>query len=488
MTTSLPQGVDDLLKKFERRISTLEQAILLISKRTNVDISKVLQDNSDKKGPSKSAGNKKKSSLNFGPRHLQPSPRPTPHVVFSAKKLWINVRSLSDHPKTVRLKPPSSRLTIISSGLPGQHIKQWAEPNTTAISIPLTLSSSSLTLSQQPEPVELEVEEDLQSEGEEGHHNEDDGDEEYFPSDAELEDEEHENPLKLSVKDVSEEETKEHPQELHRPQRGRKRKNPSSPQKPKDYKCDKCFLGGFPTLKTLNLHKISEHGLRSKMPNGQGWRSCPHCDYKVYGNTKYQNHLRVHSGERPYLCSQCGFASKNKEALNVHTLRVHGQGFPTLVCKYCGKEVKGNDALKTHERLHEGYGKMCTICNRKFVHLKDHIQTVHERIRKYECHLCEFKFLKKCNLDRHVKSHDNPNRRIKSYHIVRPERLLNRGKKTVLRIFEEEQNQTPNVKEKEVETNVRQEMLGANENDGNEVLEMIVLENCEETLNLEEKN
>ncbi|ODM90834.1 MDS1 and EVI1 complex locus protein EVI1-B [Orchesella cincta] len=92
---------------------------------------------------------------------------------------------------------------------------------------------------------------------------------------------------------------------------------------------------------------------------------------------------------------------------------MHDKNLPTLVCKYCGKEFKGKSNLTIHEKSHEDHGK-CVPSARKYVNLKGHIQTVHEsEFESGSATLCDFKFLKKCNLDKHVKNHDNPNRRVK---------------------------------------------------------------------------
>lgn len=79
--------------------------------------------------------------------------------------------------------------------------------------------------------------------------------------------------------------------------------------------------------------------------------SCPECDMKFMAKDKYrlQQHLKVHSGEKSFMCEECGKSFYHKSNLTNHMKCVH-QG-SEFCCEQCGLVMK-MAAYRKHWRTH----------------------------------------------------------------------------------------------------------------------------------------
>ena len=74
---------------------------------------------------------------------------------------------------------------------------------------------------------------------------------------------------------------------------------------------------------------------------------CPYCHYTTAVATSLKVHIRVHTGERPYICDHCGAGFKGDGALNNH-LATHLSAMP-FPCGICGHGFAQKGNCQRHE-------------------------------------------------------------------------------------------------------------------------------------------
>lgn len=99
---------------------------------------------------------------------------------------------------------------------------------------------------------------------------------------------------------------------------------------------------------TADSIKLESSTESAKNAAEQKTYSCKHCHKKFLFKSKYQEHMPVHTSDRPFQCTSCQRTYKYKYDLNVH-LRTH-QGIPTksTICPFCTKKFQTNKMLRLH--------------------------------------------------------------------------------------------------------------------------------------------
>ncbi|XP_053170999.1 zinc finger protein with KRAB and SCAN domains 5-like [Scomber japonicus] len=108
--------------------------------------------------------------------------------------------------------------------------------------------------------------------------------------------------------------------------------------------------------------------------------SCNICGRVTLCNSSMVNHLRTHTGERPFTCQICGKCYSTKSQVLDH-IRAHS-GVKPYTCFICGKSFKTRLGMKKHAQVkhEENQPFKCMQCSQQFhrvVEFKRHMRKVH---------------------------------------------------------------------------------------------------------------
>lgn len=185
-------------------------------------------------------------------------------------------------------------------------------------------------------------------------------------------------------------------------------------------------------------HLYSQHQVAQEITSLPGARLAPKevCDLHVFSCNvckkvfKTQSHMRlhclIHTDLRPFTCHQCEFSTNAKGNLYTHMRKHTGNYFE---CSRCAFRSCNRSHMAEHEATHSSVRQRCKLCSNDYNTTKSLVN----HVRKYHtgsagrlylatfqnkqpqnmavlhiCHICNRKFKKKVDRDRHLLVHNVP--------------------------------------------------------------------------------
>ncbi|KAF7283829.1 hypothetical protein GWI33_022868 [Rhynchophorus ferrugineus] len=178
-------------------------------------------------------------------------------------------------------------------------------------------------------------------------------------------------------------------------------------------KCDLCpkvfaSRSGFANHQLIHQGVKIQYKKRIKKDEGPKLKNflCNYCAKSFRTKVQLDDHIRGHTGERPFNCTYCHKCFKTKAALKTHEMNHLGTTPQRFKCETCNKPFSLKAHYEVHRRTHTGEKPFeCHFCGKCFnyrgtwrIHLR-----IHTGETPYACPICGNRYHDKSSLNKHQK-------------------------------------------------------------------------------------
>ncbi|XP_068140227.1 zinc finger protein 32 [Drosophila tropicalis] len=145
-----------------------------------------------------------------------------------------------------------------------------------------------------------------------------------------------------------------------------------------------------------------QHKKRGPKPVPKLPHTCYECHKHFKCLAQLTQHIRTHTGEKPFECQYCRQRFAQRYNLKVHE-RVH-TGDKPFQCEICSKQFSALGNFQAHQKIHLGVrDQICSLCQKAFYtagDLSKHMIT-HTGIKNHHCDVCGKAFSRRRDMRTH---------------------------------------------------------------------------------------